>query len=218
MDQIKTGKFIADTRKELSMTQRGLADALGISDKTVSKWECGNGMPEVGLMLPLCNTLGISVNELLSGERLGDEYKQRAEQNLVELIGRTRHRKLGLIRTALLLAAALVITFVVCGIAFISSNIFNWGDSPTPLTTLYLAAAFAGVFTVSALLLYGLSVKDGRYILWTVGAACAVCTAVFILYKKPWLLLLAAAGLCVCAGFAASKLVQKSKENRSYKQ
>ena len=52
MDQIKIGKFIASMRKEQSMTQRQLADVLNISDKTVSKWECGNGMPEVALMLP----------------------------------------------------------------------------------------------------------------------------------------------------------------------
>ena len=65
MDQIKIGKFIASMRKEQSMTQRQLADVLNISDKTVSKWECGNGMPEVALMLPLCEVLRINVNELL---------------------------------------------------------------------------------------------------------------------------------------------------------
>ena len=54
MDQIKIGKFIADTRKEKNMTQKQLADALSISDKTISKWECGKGLPEASLMLPLC--------------------------------------------------------------------------------------------------------------------------------------------------------------------
>lgn len=54
MDQIKIGKFIADMRKEMNMTQKQLADALSISDKTISKWECGKGLPEVSLMLPLC--------------------------------------------------------------------------------------------------------------------------------------------------------------------
>ena len=70
MDQIKIGKFIASMRKEQSYTQRQLADLLGISDKTVSKWERGNGLPEVSLMLPLCECLHINVNELLSGQRL----------------------------------------------------------------------------------------------------------------------------------------------------
>ena len=88
MDQIKIGQFIAQTRKEKGMTQRQLADELLISDKTISKWETGKGMPEVSLMMPLCEILGISVNELLSGERLSDDkYKQRAEENIVNILG-----------------------------------------------------------------------------------------------------------------------------------
>ena len=54
MDQLKIGKFIAEERKRKKYTQRDLADLLGISDKTVSKWERGNGFPEVSLLLPLC--------------------------------------------------------------------------------------------------------------------------------------------------------------------
>lgn len=67
MDQVKTGCFIAQCRKEKNMTQRQLADVLGISDKTISKWETGKGLPEAGCMVPLCEALGISVNELLTG-------------------------------------------------------------------------------------------------------------------------------------------------------
>lgn len=86
MDQIKIGQFIAQKRKECGFTQRQLADILNISDKTVSKWERGNGLPEVSLMLPLCKALQISVNELLSGEDLTDaDYKQKAEENMMNL-------------------------------------------------------------------------------------------------------------------------------------
>ncbi len=73
MDQIKIGKFIACLRKEKGYTQRQLADMLDISDKTISKWETGNGLPDISLIMPLCEAFGISVNELLSGERIGDE-------------------------------------------------------------------------------------------------------------------------------------------------
>lgn len=94
MDQIKIGKFIAAMRKEQSFTQRQLADRLGISDKTVSKWECGNGLPEVSLMLPLCEALHISVNELLSGQCLTDsEYKSKAEENMMNLIQEREENK-----------------------------------------------------------------------------------------------------------------------------
>lgn len=94
MDQIKIGKFIAEMRKEQGLTQRALAEKLLISDKTVSKWECGNGLPEVSLMMPLCELLQISVNELLSGKRLqSSEYKQNAEDNIMRLIEEKQQAK-----------------------------------------------------------------------------------------------------------------------------
>ncbi len=87
MDQEKIGKFIAELRREIGLTQRELAEKLSVSDKTVSKWECGKGLPEVSLMLPLCEVLGITVNELLTGERLGvADYRAHAEENLVVLM------------------------------------------------------------------------------------------------------------------------------------
>lgn len=70
MEQVKVGKFIATMRKQLNLTQNELAELIGISSKTVSKWECGNGMPELSLMLPLCKILKINLNELFSGENV----------------------------------------------------------------------------------------------------------------------------------------------------
>lgn len=87
MDQLEIGKFIARMRKEKGLTQCELAEKLLISNKTVSKWECGNGLPEVSLMMPLCEILGITVNELLSGKRLTpSEYQKSAEANIMKLI------------------------------------------------------------------------------------------------------------------------------------
>ena len=87
MDQVKIGQFIKAMRKEKDLTQREVAEKLNISEKTVSKWETGNGLPEVGLMLPLCKLLEISVNELLSGARLDEKlYFEKAEQNIMSLI------------------------------------------------------------------------------------------------------------------------------------
>lgn len=70
MDQIKIGKFIALCRKEKNLTQMQLAERFGISDKAVSKWERGIAMPDCSIMLELCEVLGISVNELLQGEKI----------------------------------------------------------------------------------------------------------------------------------------------------
>ena len=66
MNQEKIGKFIATLRKEQSMTQKDLAQKLGVSDKTISKWETGRGLPEISIMQSLCETLCISINELFS--------------------------------------------------------------------------------------------------------------------------------------------------------
>ncbi len=85
MDQIKIGKFIAEMRKEQNLTQKQLAEKLMISDKTVSKWETGKGLPEVSLMRPLCEILGMNLNELFSGERLSDAaYQRKAEENIMK--------------------------------------------------------------------------------------------------------------------------------------
>lgn len=119
MDQIKIGRFIAQERKQKNYTQRQLADRLGISDKTISKWERGNGFPEVSLLLPLCEELDISVNELLTGERVSDtEYRKKAEENMVNLVKETQESKKKIILSALV--AGLVILaatplFVVSG-------------------------------------------------------------------------------------------------------
>ena len=87
MDLNKIGKFISEERKKKNYTQKQLADILNISDRTISKWECGKGFPEVSLLQPLCKTLGISVNELLTGERLDKEnYMKKAEQKMVHLV------------------------------------------------------------------------------------------------------------------------------------
>ena len=94
MDQNKIGKFIAEMRKQQNYTQRQFAEILGISDKTVSKWECGNGMPELSLMLPVCEILKINLNELFSGEKLTDaDYKKKAEENLMRLVNEAEKMK-----------------------------------------------------------------------------------------------------------------------------
>lgn len=94
MDQVKIGKFIASERKRKQYTQRQLAEILGVSDKTISKWECGNGFPEISLVMPLCNELEITVNDLLSGERVEEkDYISKAEENMVNLVREAQESK-----------------------------------------------------------------------------------------------------------------------------
>lgn len=86
MNQEKIGQFIQTQRKLKNQTQKELADLLGVSDKTVSKWENGNSMPDIAIVMKLCEILEISVNELLSGEHLSsDVYTEKAEENIMTL-------------------------------------------------------------------------------------------------------------------------------------
>ena len=86
MNQIKIGRFIAECRKKANLTQMQLAEKLGITDKAISKWERGMAMPDTAIMLELCDILGISVNELLSGEKINMENNnQKNEQLLLDM-------------------------------------------------------------------------------------------------------------------------------------
>ena len=87
MDLIKIGKFIAEKRKAKNSTQLQLAERLYVTDRAVSKWECGRSLPDSSIMLELCEVLDISVNELLTGEELEMEtYNKQAEENLIQMI------------------------------------------------------------------------------------------------------------------------------------
>jgi transcriptional regulator with XRE-family HTH domain len=109
MDQIKIGKFIADERKRKGYTQKQLSGKLEISDKTISKWERGNGFPEVSLLLPLCNELEITVNELLSGERVSEEdYRKKAEENMVNLVREAQESKKKIILSAIVAGLTII--------------------------------------------------------------------------------------------------------------
>ena len=124
MDQLKSGKFIAELRKSHGMTQLQLAEKLGVSDKTVSRWECGKGMPELSILMPLCEVLEINVNELLSGEFLTQEiYSQKAEENMLNLIQETTENKvknsysfISVFLSCVVIAAIIVFTLLQGGV------------------------------------------------------------------------------------------------------
>lgn len=118
MDQVKIGQFIKVIRKEKNLTQRQVAEALSISEKTVSKWETGNGLPEVSLMLPLCEFLGISVNELLSGERLDEKrYFEKAEQNIMSLVEEKAQAKKKIIISVIIVLITALASITLIGLS-----------------------------------------------------------------------------------------------------
>lgn len=83
MDMVKMGSFLAELRKENNLTQAELGEKLGVTNKTISRWETGNYMPPVEMLEELSNMYGMTINELLSGKKLStEEYKEMAETNI----------------------------------------------------------------------------------------------------------------------------------------
>ena len=127
MDQIKIGKFIAECRKKNNLTQMQLAEKLNITDRAISKWENGKGMPDSSIMLDLCNELKISVNELLSGEVIKmDSYNEKIEQNLIDMVKQKEESDRKMLRLEIVVGYISSITFLI--LIFVASfvEMQNW--------------------------------------------------------------------------------------------
>lgn len=166
MDQIKIGRFIAETRKAQHITQKQLADALSISDKTVSKWETGKGLPEVSLMLPLCSVLHITVNDLLTGARVSNtDYQKAAEENMMNLIKENQENRKTM---ALSVICGVITVIAVCSLIVIAAFAALPVIARIALIVLAFATAAAGIGAAAVL-----EVKAGYY-------ECPYCKALFI--------------------------------------
>ena len=117
MNQIAIGNFIGKKRKELNLTQAQLAEKLGVSNKTVSKWENGKCMPDYGIIQPLCAELGISVSELMAGEEQPqDSIRAYDDSQILDLIKRTQ--ALESQRTTLGGVILIVLGIAICALSF----------------------------------------------------------------------------------------------------
>ena len=110
MDLVKIGKYIAGKRKNLGLTQKQLAEKIGMSDKSVSKWERGICLPDVSLYFDLCSLLGISINEFLAGEDIVHEnIEKKSEENIISVVtdSKRKQKSLKYIICALLILSIL---------------------------------------------------------------------------------------------------------------
>lgn len=120
MDQVKIGRFIQERRKEKNITQQELAEKLGVTDRSVSNWENGKNMPDVSLYKELCDELDISVNELISGEKLNDEqHRKKADENVVRSIKKINKEK----KIKIMLITLVIISLIIIISYIIYSNI-----------------------------------------------------------------------------------------------
>lgn len=123
MDLIKIGKYIAEKRKNLGMTQKQLAEKLGMSDKSVSKWERGVCLPDVSVYADLCLILEISINEFLAGEDITQEnIAKKSEENLIGVATDSKHKQRRLKIIISMLLVITIIAFSVIGVNVYKSN------------------------------------------------------------------------------------------------
>lgn len=141
-------------RKEQNLTQIDLAEQLGISNKTISKWECGNGMPDYSVMENLCEILKINVNELLSGERLpSKDYNKKAEENMMSLMQESSENYKRERREAILTCIGIVaLLFLVVGTIFMFGGFAAFGNFSDAPTFTYMVAAIVISLAVSGML------------------------------------------------------------------
>lgn len=121
MDRIKIGKYIAGKRKSLGMTQKQLAEKLGMSDKSVSKWERGVCLPDVSVYKELCSILGISLNEFLAGEDIAQENMiQKSETNIIEVIRDNINKQ-----KCLKVMKCILLVIAICAVSIIGFTIYR---------------------------------------------------------------------------------------------
>lgn len=196
MNQIEIGKFMAKCRKEKKLTQVQLAEKLSITDRAVSKWETGKSMPDSSIMLELCEILGITVNELLSGEKIDmGSYEKKADENLIALKRKDENNMKKNVIISILFSVTLLIGIMVCLICNIaisgnltwslipvSSIIFAWIISFPSIILgrkgIVVSFISLSVFIIPYLFLLSRLIKAKE--VFSVGAAMAVASIVFL--------------------------------------
>ena len=157
MDQLKIGKFIAECRKQKKLTQMQLAERLNITDKAISKWERGLAMPDTSIMLELCDILGVSVNELLSGEKITMEKSEQKNEQLLLEITKELQQKNKIIWSAMWTIMIVSITALIASI-FIAAFVVPAG--PWQLVTILGACV---LFFIPCFYALKLEVSVGAY-------------------------------------------------------
>ena len=127
MDQVKIGKFIADCRKKANLTQMQLAEKLGITDRAISKWETGRTLPDSSIMLELCSMLGITVNDLLSGEVVTmDNYNKNLENTLLEMVKQKEEADKRLLKLEIVLGIIAVLPLIAASVIALITPMEEW--------------------------------------------------------------------------------------------
>lgn len=179
------GGFIQQLRKEKDMTKKELAEIIGMSDKTISKWESGNSLPDTSVLVSLCEALDVSVNELLSCERIPPEdYSKKAEENIMTLMKENEENKkvdlLAKIIGIVLLVVGIFLFFITTDNGYVGLKVYPFYFLDT------LSLIFVVLFETGIILISGEKSKSGillllRKTIIPVGAVVSLASAVIML-------------------------------------
>lgn len=195
MDYGKIGAFIANERKQKNISQIELAEELCVSPKTVSKWETGRGLPETAILTNLCAVLKISLNELLSGERLTtQQYVEQAEENMTTLLKQTDNEHSAKMRkTTYYALTAVQVVLAILSTIFVLQYLAMTGQSNASILAVAFSIAFVVVYFVQFVVVFTLRRKtlqtlpvDNLFLIISilllplVAVVCWIMTALFI--------------------------------------
>lgn len=165
MDQIKIGVFLKELRKEKELTQEQLAEKLNVSSRTVSRWETGSNMPDIGMLVEMAGFFDVSIPEIISGERKSENMNQETRETAVAMAEYSRNAvKIGKQKVIGILMSAFGIFIIVSALSIFPSN-SSWGSVYSVLGSIFLVA---GIY----LIIRPVVVKRGLRILIVLGCVC----------------------------------------------
>ncbi len=188
MDQVKIGSLLKELRNEHSLSQEQLAEKFNVSSRSVSRWENGNTMPDISIMIELADFYDIDIRELLSGERKSDKMDENLKETLVMVADYTEEEKAKILKKVYICGQGVIITSVASLIVYFLSYVARIDIVLTPFL-LILASGIFGINTALAgLQLKGKMSKERNKKLIRITVAIWVCIAVLLLIFVTYIL------------------------------
>lgn len=188
MDQVKIGSLLKELRNEHSLSQEQLAEKFNVSSRSVSRWENGNTMPDISIMIELADFYDIDIRELLSGERKSDKMDENLKETLVMVADYTEEEKAKILKKVYICGQGVIITSVAALIVYFLSYMVKLDIVLTPFL-LILASGIFGINTALAgLQLKGKMSKERNKKLIRITVAIWVCIAVLLLIFVTYIL------------------------------
>ena len=188
MDQVKIGSLLKELRNEHSLSQEQLAEKFNVSSRSVSRWENGNTMPDISIMIELADFYDIDIRELLSGERKSDKMDENLKETLVMVADYTEEEKAKILKKVYICGQGVIITSAAALIVYFLSYVVKIDIVLTPFL-LILASGILGINTALAgLQLKGKMSKERNKKLIRITVAIWVCIAVLLLIFVTYIL------------------------------